>query len=205
MQSFLSVCIIVVVYAGVDVAALEAAAAAGGSAAKQGASVERSSTTLLLKNLPWTASREELEALCGRAGGLARLVLPSTRTLALVEYLEPQDARTYAHRGNIGAIVLLYHADNTVLTTAFVLWSHRFITQGVQDARVSPFSQRAAVHRVGPSGHLLPGPCPRPHRAGGAKGRLGGSHWARSGRGSGSGRGELHAVCEKSQLGNRYV
>lgn len=81
--------------AGVDVAALEAAAAAGGSAAKQGASVARSSTTLLLKNLPWSTTKEELEALCGRAGDLARLVLPSTRTLALVEYLEPQDARTY--------------------------------------------------------------------------------------------------------------
>lgn len=75
--------------------ALEAAAAAGGSAAKEGASVPRSATTLLLKNLPWSTTREQLEALCGRAGGLARLVLPSTRTLALVEYLEPQDARTY--------------------------------------------------------------------------------------------------------------
>ena len=82
--------------AGVDVSALEAAAAAGGTAAKQGASVPRSPTTLLLKNLPWSTTREELEALCGRVGGLARLVLPSTRTLALVEYLEPQDARTYA-------------------------------------------------------------------------------------------------------------
>lgn len=38
-------------------------------------------------------AEEDLSEMFGRVGGLARLVLPPTRTLALIEYLEPQDAR----------------------------------------------------------------------------------------------------------------
>ncbi len=55
--------------AGVDTDALEAAAAAGGSAASQH-SVERSSTALLVKNLPYSATEAELEV---RAPGKAVL------------------------------------------------------------------------------------------------------------------------------------
>ena len=136
---------------GADVAKLEAAAAAGGKAAASKA-VARSDSVLVVKNLPFSASEAELEALFGAigeragaagccwvpapaaqlgdsrrarllgvppcrwspcpgaccppcpnpwhqmfarlpahpAGPLGRLVLPPTRTLALVEYLEPQ-------------------------------------------------------------------------------------------------------------------
>jgi multiple RNA-binding domain-containing protein 1 len=56
--------------------------------------VARSSSTLLVKNLPHSADEEELRALFGGSGrSLVRLVLPSTKTLALVEYGEAQDAR----------------------------------------------------------------------------------------------------------------
>lgn len=41
-----------------------------------------------------TFAEADLSELFGRCGGLSRLVLPPTRTLALVEYLEPQDARS---------------------------------------------------------------------------------------------------------------
>lgn len=78
--------------AGADVSKLEAAAAAGGKAAASKA-VARSDSVLVVKNLPFSASEEELETLFGAVGPLGRLVLPPTRTLALVEYLEPQDAR----------------------------------------------------------------------------------------------------------------
>lgn len=71
--------------AGADVGALEAAAAAGGSAAAS-AAVPRSSTALLAKNLPYAVSESELAELFGQCGALARLVLPPTRALALVEY-----------------------------------------------------------------------------------------------------------------------
>ncbi|GLC70759.1 hypothetical protein PLESTF_001030300 [Pleodorina starrii] len=78
--------------AGVSVEALEAAAAASGKAATT-KSVARSSTTLLVKNLPYSADEDELAELFGRCGPIARLVLPPARALALVEFTEPQDAR----------------------------------------------------------------------------------------------------------------
>jgi len=83
--------------AGVAVGALEAAAAAGGHAAAT-KSVARSSTCLLVKNLPYAVTAEELSDMFEAMGALARLVLPPTRTLALVEYLEAQDAKR-AFRG----------------------------------------------------------------------------------------------------------
>lgn len=46
--------------AGINVTAIEAAAAAGGAAAKSTA-VARSSTALLVKNLPYSATEAELE------------------------------------------------------------------------------------------------------------------------------------------------
>jgi hypothetical protein len=79
----------------INVAALEAAAAASGKAATK-ASVARSATTLLVKNLPYSADEEELHSLFAGPGGsrsVVRLLLPPTRTLALVEFGEPQDAR----------------------------------------------------------------------------------------------------------------
>lgn len=83
--------------AGVDVEALEnAAAAAGKGKGKKGdekISVDRSDTILLVKNLPYSADEEELETIFAAVGPVLRIVLPSTRTLALVEYSEAQDAR----------------------------------------------------------------------------------------------------------------
>jgi multiple RNA-binding domain-containing protein 1 len=79
----------------INVSALEAAAAASGKAAAK-ASVARSATTLLVKNLPYSSDEEELRSLFAGPGGsrsVVRLVLPPTRTLALVEFGEPQDAR----------------------------------------------------------------------------------------------------------------
>jgi multiple RNA-binding domain-containing protein 1 len=54
--------------AGADVAALEAAAAAGGKAAAT-RGVARSDSVLVVKNLPFSSSLEELETLFGAIGG----------------------------------------------------------------------------------------------------------------------------------------
>ena len=75
--------------------ALEAAAAASGKASNTH-SVARSPVCLLVKNLPFSATVEDLTELFGGSGPIARLVLPPTKTLALVEFTEPQDARRYA-------------------------------------------------------------------------------------------------------------
>jgi multiple RNA-binding domain-containing protein 1 len=79
--------------AGVDIAALEAAAASRAVAAAGGAGVRRSANVLLLKNLPFSADADELRSLASRYGAVARLLLPASRALALVEFLEPAEAR----------------------------------------------------------------------------------------------------------------
>ena len=81
--------------AGVSVDVLEGAAAASGKASSN-QTVQRSSVCLIVKNLPYSTSEEDLVELFGSSGQLARLVLPPTKTLALVEYTEPQDARRSA-------------------------------------------------------------------------------------------------------------
>lgn len=52
-----------------------------------------------------SADVSELEDLFGGCGPLLRLVLPSSRALALAEFAEPQDARTafryYMHIGTV--------------------------------------------------------------------------------------------------------
>eukprot|EP00803_Ostreobium_quekettii_P008397 evm.model.scf_755.2 EVM.evm.TU.scf_755.2 scf_755:39034-44967(+) len=78
--------------AGVDVAKLEAAALSSGKSA-QAASVDRSSTALIVKNLPYTTDAKELEALLASAGAVSRFVLPPTKALALVEFEGQEGAR----------------------------------------------------------------------------------------------------------------
>lgn len=78
---------------GINTKALESAAAASGSAAAT-KSVARSSSTLLVKNLPYGADADELQQLfTGPGRSVLRLVLPPTKTLAVVEFAEAQDAR----------------------------------------------------------------------------------------------------------------
>ncbi|CAG9460741.1 unnamed protein product [Pedinophyceae sp. YPF-701] len=78
--------------AGCDPGALERAAAASGSAGTR-KQVAREPAALLVKNLPYDCDAGELEGVFGAHGPLARLVLPETRTLAIVEYEVAQDAR----------------------------------------------------------------------------------------------------------------
>eukprot|EP00798_Chlamydomonas_sp_ICE-L_P010822 gene10822-16908_t len=79
--------------AGVDISKIEAAASASGKAS-QTKKVARSPTTLLVKNLSYSTTEEDLLELFARSGPMARLVLPPTRTMAIVEFLEPGDARS---------------------------------------------------------------------------------------------------------------
>jgi multiple RNA-binding domain-containing protein 1 len=56
--------------------------------------VKRSSTAVLVKNIPFSTTEEELTTLFQDAGGpVARVVLPPSKTLALVELVEPSDAK----------------------------------------------------------------------------------------------------------------
>ncbi|EGC30286.1 hypothetical protein DICPUDRAFT_41662 [Dictyostelium purpureum] len=55
---------------------------------------KRSNTTLLVKNIPFKTDEEELELLFSKFGELARVVLAPARTIALIEYLHPNEAKS---------------------------------------------------------------------------------------------------------------
>lgn len=81
---------------GVDLNAIEGALVkkpgqAAAAAAKQ--KVERSTTVILVKNLPHTTDEDELAQLFRKHGDIGRFLLPPSKTLALVEYFEPSEAR----------------------------------------------------------------------------------------------------------------
>lgn len=54
---------------------------------------ERSKTVILAKNLPAGTLAAELQELFGRFGSLGRVLLPEGGVTAIVEFLEPLEAR----------------------------------------------------------------------------------------------------------------
>ncbi|NXJ13808.1 RBM19 protein, partial [Odontophorus gujanensis] len=54
---------------------------------------ERSKTVILVKNLPANTSTAELEAVFGKYGSLGRVLLPTGGITAIVEFLEPAEAK----------------------------------------------------------------------------------------------------------------
>ncbi|XP_059446252.1 multiple RNA-binding domain-containing protein 1 [Corylus avellana] len=78
--------------AGVNVASLEEYAAGKVDG------VKRSNHVLLVKNLPFASSENELVKMFSKFGGLDKIILPPTKTLALAVFVEPAEARA-AFRG----------------------------------------------------------------------------------------------------------
>ena len=58
----------------------------------------RSSTTLLVKNLPHSVIPEELEDMFSKFGSISSFLVPPSKTLALVDFYEPTEARA-AYKG----------------------------------------------------------------------------------------------------------
>ena len=71
---------------GVDITALESS----GSSTK---SSKRSTTTLLIKNLPHELVEEELESMFNKFGTVTSFLIPQSRTVALIDFDQPADAR----------------------------------------------------------------------------------------------------------------
>ncbi|KAJ2312118.1 Multiple RNA-binding domain-containing protein 1 [Coemansia sp. RSA 2704] len=55
---------------------------------------ERSDVVILVKNIPFSVDEDELRSLFGKYGSLGRVLVPPSRTIAIVEFLEPSEART---------------------------------------------------------------------------------------------------------------
>lgn len=75
------------VNAGVNVGALEEFASGNKD------NVKRSNHVILVKNLPYGSSEGDLANMFGKFGSLDKIILPPTRTLALVIFLEAVEAR----------------------------------------------------------------------------------------------------------------
>ncbi|XP_050368139.1 multiple RNA-binding domain-containing protein 1 [Argentina anserina] len=73
--------------AGVNIESLE------NFAAKKGGDMKRSNHVLLVKNLPYGSSDSELGNMFGKFGTLDKIIMPPTKTLALVVFFEPSGAR----------------------------------------------------------------------------------------------------------------
>ncbi|TVU15799.1 hypothetical protein EJB05_39337 [Eragrostis curvula] len=72
---------------GVNVSALEELAS------KRNEKSKRSNHVILVKNLPFSSSEEELAAMFQKHGGLDKIILPPTRVFALVVFVEATEAR----------------------------------------------------------------------------------------------------------------
>ncbi|KAG3115156.1 Multiple RNA-binding domain-containing protein 1 [Phytophthora idaei] len=77
---------------GVDLNAIEGALVKKPNQ-QQSKKIERSTTVILIKNLPHTTEEEELAQLFRKHGEIGRFLLPPSKTLAVVEFLEPSEAR----------------------------------------------------------------------------------------------------------------
>lgn len=80
---------------GVDIQVLESALRRGKAekgAAKTDAA-KRSTTTLLIKNLPHDLVEAELEDMFTKFGSIGAFLVPKSKTVALVDFIEPSEAR----------------------------------------------------------------------------------------------------------------
>ena len=59
---------------------------------------KRSKTVILAKNLPAGTKAEELRELFSKSGSLGRVVLPPAGVTAIVEFVEPSEARAAFYR-----------------------------------------------------------------------------------------------------------
>ncbi|KAJ2162003.1 Multiple RNA-binding domain-containing protein 1 [Coemansia sp. RSA 552] len=84
---------------------------------------ERSDVVILVKNIPFSIDENELRSLFGKHGSLGRVLLPPSRTIAIVEFLEPSEARAafrhLAYKRLKDAPIYLERAPKDVFDTAF--------------------------------------------------------------------------------------
>ncbi|KAJ1671000.1 Multiple RNA-binding domain-containing protein 1 [Coemansia sp. RSA 25] len=84
---------------------------------------ERSDTVILVKNIPYSVDEDELRTLFGKFGSLGRVLLPPSRTIAIVELLEASEARAafrhLAYKRLKDAPIYLERAPMDIFDTAF--------------------------------------------------------------------------------------
>lgn len=84
---------------------------------------ERSDTIILVKNIPYGTTEDDLRQLFGKFGELGRVLIPPAKTIAVVEYLEPSEARaafkSLAYRRYKDSLIYLEKAPSGLFKEKF--------------------------------------------------------------------------------------
>eukprot|EP01156_Anaeramoeba_ignava_P002607 Anaeramoba_ignava/a218880_59.p1 GENE.a218880_59~~a218880_59.p1 ORF type:complete len:822 (+),score=274.37 a218880_59:115-2580(+) len=54
---------------------------------------KRSKTTILVKNLPFSTEKQEIEEIFSKFGSIKKIIIPPTKAVALVEFIHPTEAK----------------------------------------------------------------------------------------------------------------
>lgn len=85
---------------------------------------ERSETIILVKNIPFGTKDEDMRELFGKYGELGRVLVPPAKTIAVVEFLEPSEARnafkSLAYRRYKDSLIYLEKAPSGLFKDKFV-------------------------------------------------------------------------------------
>ncbi|KAJ1789906.1 Multiple RNA-binding domain-containing protein 1 [Coemansia sp. RSA 2167] len=125
---------------------------------------ERSDVVILVKNIPFSTDEDELRALFGKHGSLGRVLVPPSRTIAIVEFMEPSEARAafrhLAYKRIKDAPIYLERAPKDVFDLAFNPAVHSKQVEGESvDVKTQIENIREPVndveHRSGQTGCVL--------------------------------------------------
>ncbi|KAJ2847335.1 Multiple RNA-binding domain-containing protein 1 [Coemansia brasiliensis] len=100
---------------------------------------ERSDVVILVKNIPFSVTEDELRSLFGKYGSLGRVLVPPSRTIAIVEFLEPTEARSafrhLAYKRIKDAPIYLERAPKDVFDTPYDADKHSQPDKPVEDTK----------------------------------------------------------------------
>ncbi|KAI8645694.1 hypothetical protein BD408DRAFT_411386 [Parasitella parasitica] len=104
---------------------------------------ERSETIILVKNIPYGTSEDDMRELFGKYGELGRVLVPPAKTIAVVEFLEPSEARnafrSLAYRRYKDSLIYLEKAPSNLFKDKFVRDS-KAVTEKEEAADAKPSS-----------------------------------------------------------------
>jgi multiple RNA-binding domain-containing protein 1 len=85
---------------------------------------DRSETIILVKNIPYGTTEEDMRELFGKYGELGRVLVPPAKTIAVVEFLEPSESRnafkSLAYRRYKDSLIYLEKAPSGLFKDKFV-------------------------------------------------------------------------------------
>jgi multiple RNA-binding domain-containing protein 1 len=85
---------------------------------------DRSETIILVKNIPYGTTEEDMREMFGKYGELGRVLVPPAKTIAVVEFLEPSESRnafkSLAYRRYKDSLIYLEKAPSGLFKNKFV-------------------------------------------------------------------------------------